>query len=458
MSIPVSTRPQADGGFLERTFRLRENKTSVGVELMAGLTTFMTMAYIIAVNPNILGNTGMDKGALVTTTCLASALTTILMGLWAKYPFALAPGMGLNAFFAFTVVLGMGVSWQVALAAVFVEGVIFIVLSLTRVREAIVNSIPTNIKLATSVGIGLFIAFIGLQSAGLVADNPATLVGHGSFTSPGAILAFIGLLITVVLVALKVNGALLWGILATTVISFVLKGLVPFFEPLNVTIPKGISDIVGMPPSLAPIALKMDFQGLMKVGLIGIVFTFLFVDMFDTIGTLVGVSAKAGFLDAEGKLPRAREALTTDAIGTVLGACLGTSTITSYVESASGVAAGGRTGLTAVTTGVLFLLALFFAPLVTKIPAQATAPALVIVGFYMMQPVLHIDFTDLTEAIPAFFTILFMPLMYSIAHGLYFGILAYTFIKLLTGKGKQVSVTMYVLSILFILNFIFGKI
>lgn len=457
MNIPVSTSPQASCGFFERAFRLRENRTNVRTELIAGLTTFMTMAYILAVNPSILSTTGMDKGALVTATALSAGITTILMGLWAKYPFALAPGMGLNAFFAFTVVKQMGVPWQVALAAVFVEGVIFILLSLTRVREAIFNSIPANIKLATSVGIGLFIAFIGLQNVGLVSDNPATLVGHGDFTSASSILAFIGLVITIVLVSLNVNGALLWGILLTTAIAIVLKALVPFFDIPSVVIPKSIGDIVGLPPSLAPIALKMDFQGLMKVGLIGVVFTFLFVDMFDTIGTLVGISTKAGFLDADGRLPRAREALTTDAIGTVLGACLGTSTVTSYVESAAGVAAGGRTGLTAVTAGVLLLLAAFFAPLMTIIPPQATAPALVIVGFYMMQPVLKIDFSDPTEAIPAFFTILFMPLMYSIAHGLYFGILSYTFIKLLTGKGKQVSVTMYILSILFILNFIYGK-
>ncbi|NLJ60426.1 MAG: NCS2 family permease [Firmicutes bacterium] len=435
----------ADGGFLERTFKLKAHGTDVRTELLAGVTTFMTMAYIIIVNPSILGVTGMDTGAVMVATILGSVVGTLLMAFLANYPFALAPGMGLNAFFAYTVVLGMGISWQVALAAVFIDGVIFLILSILPVRKRIVNDIPMTLKLAVSVGIGLFIAFIGLQSAGVIVENPATLVGLGSMTSPNVLLFVFGLVIMGILIAYNIKGSLLLGILITTIISM-LFGLSPR--------PMGIADIVGSPPSLAPTFMQMDFRGIFDVGLIAVIFTFTFVDMFDTAGTLIGVSTKAGFLDEKGELPRADQALLADSIGTVAGAIFGTSTVTTYVESASGVADGGRTGLTAVTVALLFLLSLFFAPLVSLIPAAATAPALVIVGIYMMEPVVKIDFTDFTEAIPAFLTIAMMPFAYSIAEGLVWGILGYVFIKLFAGRAKEISATMWVLAVLFIIRFI----
>ncbi|NLB74630.1 MAG: NCS2 family permease, partial [Firmicutes bacterium] len=404
----------ANDGFLERTFQLKAHGTDARTELLAGVTTFMTMAYIIIVNPSILGVTGMDTGAVMVATILGSVVGTLLMAILANYPFALAPGMGLNAFFAYTVVLGMGISWQVALAAVFIDGVIFLILSILPVRKRIVNDIPMTLKLAVSVGIGLFIAFIGLQSAGVIVENPATLVGLGSISSPNVLLFVFGLVIMGILIAYNIKGSLLLGILITTIVSMLL-GLSPR--------PMGLADIIGSPPSLAPTFMQMDFRGVFDVGLIAIIFTFTFVDMFDTVGTLIGVSTKAGFLNKEGELPKADQALLADSIGTVAGAIFGTSTVTTYVESASGVADGGRTGLTAVTVAALFLLSLFFAPLVSLIPAAATAPALVIVGIYMMEPVIKINFTDFTEAIPAFLTIAMMPFAYSIAEGLVWGIL-----------------------------------
>jgi AGZA family xanthine/uracil permease-like MFS transporter len=435
----------ANDGFFERAFKLRAHGTDVRTELLAGVTTFMTMAYIIIVNPSILGVTGMDTGAVMVATILGSAVGTLLMALLANYPFALAPGMGLNAFFAYTVVLGMGISWQVALAAVFIDGVIFLILSILPVRKRIVNDIPMTLKLAVSVGIGLFIAFIGLQSAGVIVENPATLVGLGSITSPNVLLFVFGLVVMGILIAYRIKGSLLLGILITTAVSM-LFGLSQH--------PTGIADIVGRPPSLAPTFMQMDFRGVFDVGLIAVIFTFTFVDMFDTVGTLIGVSTKAGFLNEKGELPKADQALLADAIGTVAGAVFGTSTVTTYVESASGVADGGRTGLTAVTVAVLFLLSLFFAPLVSLIPPAATAPALVIVGIYMMEPVVKINFTDFTEAIPAFLTIAMMPFAYSIAEGLVWGILGYVFIKLFAGRAKEISVTMWVLAVLFIIRFI----
>jgi AGZA family xanthine/uracil permease-like MFS transporter len=339
----------------------------------------------------------------------------------------------------------MGISWQVALAAVFIDGVIFLILSILPVRKRIVNDIPMTLKLAVSVGIGLFIAFIGLQSAGVIVADPATLVALGNVLSPEVLLFVFGLVVTGMLIAYRIKGALLLGILITTAVSWIF-GLSPR--------PTGIADIIGAPPSLAPTFMQMDFRGVFDVGLIAVIFTFTFVDMFDTVGTLIGVSTKAGFLDEKGELPRADQALLADAIGTVAGAVFGTSTVTTYVESASGVADGGRTGLTAVTVSVLFLLALFFAPLVSLIPSAATAPALVIVGIYMMEPVIKIDFTDFTEAIPAFLTIAMMPFAYSIAEGLVWGILAYVFIKLLAGRSKEISITMWVLAVLFIIRFL----
>jgi adenine/guanine/hypoxanthine permease len=426
----------------EKYFNLKANKTSVKTEVLAGVTTFMTMAYILAVNPDILSATGMDKNALFSATALSALIATLVMALVAKLPFALAPGMGLNAFFAFTVVLGMGHSWQFALTAVFLEGIIFLLLTAFNIRELIVNSIPLSVKHAVSAGIGLFIAFIGLQNAGVVVNSDATLVGLGDMSSPAVLIALGGIVLTAVLLALKVKGALLIGIFTATV-----AGL-----PVGVThMPEG--HLVGAPPSLSPIFLKFEFSEIFTLDMVIVLFTFLFVDMFDTVGTLVGVSDKAGMLDKEGRVPRAKQALFADAIGTTVGAALGTSTVTTYVESASGVAEGGKTGLTSLTTAGLFLIALFFAPLFTMVPPAATAAALVLVGFFMMSPILKINFEDFTEAIPAFITIIIMPLTYSIAEGIVFGMLSYVLLKLLTGKGKDISVVMVVLAALFVLKF-----
>ncbi|SMB91592.1 putative MFS transporter, AGZA family, xanthine/uracil permease [Desulfonispora thiosulfatigenes DSM 11270] len=444
----------------ENLFKLRENGTNVRTEIVAGLTTFMTMAYIIAVNPQILGEAGMPTGSVFVATCLSAAIGCFLMGLLANYPFALAPGMGLNAFFTYYVVMQMGLSWQGALAAVFISGIIFIILTVTKAREAIVNSIPLTLKYAVSVGIGLFIALIGFKNAGIIIHNPSTgslgLITGEYFTdealrqllpfgtSPESILlAVIGLVVTSILVVKKVRGSLLWGILLTTVIGI----------PLGVVnLGAGFSPI-SMPPSLSGTFLALDFKEVFSYGLIPVIFAFTFVDLFDTIGTLIGVSSKAGFLDEKGELPKANKALFADSIATLFGAVLGTSTTTTFVESASGVAEGGRTGLTAITTGVLFLLTLFFAPLVGIIPAAATAPILIIVGIFMMEPVTKIDFSDYVEAIPAFFTIFMMPLAYSIAEGIVFGVLAFVILRVSVGKIKEVSLTMWILFLLFIIRF-----
>jgi AGZA family xanthine/uracil permease-like MFS transporter len=427
---------------LEKYFKLKENKTTVRTEILAGITTFMTMAYILAVNPDILSATGMDKNALFSATAISAMVATLVMALVAKLPFALAPGMGLNAFFAFTVVLGMGHSWQFALTAVFLEGIIFLLLTAFNIRELIINAIPLSVKHAVSAGIGLFIAFIGLQNAGVIVNNDATLVGLGDMGSPAVLIAIGGIVITAVLLALKVKGALLIGIFVATI-----AGL-----PLGVTqMPEG--HLVGAPPSLSPIFFKFEFAEIFTLDMVIVLFTFLFVDMFDTVGTLVGVSDKAGMLTKDGKVPRAKQALFADSIGTTVGAMLGTSTVTTYVESASGVAEGGKTGLTSLTTAGLFLVALFFAPLFTMVPPAATAAALVLVGFFMMSPIQKINFDDFTEAIPAFITIIVMPLTYSIAEGIVFGMLSYVFLKLLTGKVKDISVVMIVLAVLFILKF-----
>ncbi len=427
---------------LNRFFQLKENETSVKTEIVAGITTFMTMAYILAVNPDILSATGMDKNALFTATALSAMAATAVMALVARLPFALAPGMGLNAFFAFTVVLGMGYTWQFALTAVFLEGIIFLLLTMFNIRELIVNAIPISLKHAVSAGIGLFIAFIGLQNSGIIVNNDATLVGLGDMGSPAVLIALGGIVLTAVLLALNVKGALLIGIFAATV-----AGL-----PFGVThMPQG--RLVDVPPSLSPIFFKFEFADVFSIHMLIVLFTFLFVDMFDTVGTLVGVSSKAGMLDEEGKVPRVKQALFADSIGTTLGAILGTSTVTTYVESASGVAEGGKTGLTSLTTAALFLIALFFAPLFTMVPAAATAPALVLVGFFMMSPILKINFDDFTESIPAFITIIIMPLAYSIAEGIVFGMLSYVLLKVLTGKFKDLTVVMIVLALLFVLKF-----
>jgi len=428
---------------LDKIFNLSQQKTSVKTEVLAGITTFMTMAYILAVNPGILSATGMDKEALFTATALSAVVGTLVMAFVARLPFALAPGMGLNAFFAFTVVLSMGYSWQFALTAVFLEGIIFIILTVFNIRELIVNAIPITLKHAVSGGIGLFIAFIGLQNAGIIVNNDAVLVGLGDMNSHTVWVGFFGIIVTGVLLVLRVKGSLLIGILSSTVLALI----------LGVTnLPDG--GLVSLPPSVEPIMWQFDFSKVFTIDMLIVLFTFLFVDMFDTVGTLVGVTDKAGMLTKDGKVPRVKQALFADAIGTTIGSMLGTSTVTTYVESAAGVAEGGRTGLTSFTVAVMFLLALFFAPLFIMIPGAATAPALVMVGLFMLSPISKIDLNNYTESIPAFFTIIMMPLAYSIAEGIVFGMLAYVLIKVFTGKFKDISWVMYILAALFILKFI----
>lgn len=455
-------------GFLEKVFHLSENHTDVKTEVIAGVTTFMTMAYILAVNPNILSVSGMDAGAVFTATALASLVATLLMAAFANYPFVLAPGMGLNAYFAYTVVLQMGYTWQMALAAVFVEGLIFIALSLTNVREAIFNAIPMNLKHAVSVGIGLFIAFIGLQNAKIVVDS-ATLVSvysfkgsieAGTFLSEGitVLLALIGILLTAVLVVKNVKGNILWGILGTWILGIIceLTGLYrPDPELGMFSVLPDFSSGLGI-PSLAPTFFKMDFSGILSLNFLTIMFAFLFVDMFDTLGTLIGVASKADMLDKDGKLPKIKGALMSDAVGTSLGAVFGTSTTTTFVESASGVAEGGRTGLTAVVSAALFGLALFLSPIFLAIPSFATAPALVVVGFLMITSITKIDFADYTEALPCYISMIAMPFMYSISEGIAMGVISYVVINLLTGRAKEkkISLLMYVLAVLFVLKYI----
>jgi len=449
---------------MDKYFKLTENGTNVKREIVAGITTFLTMAYIIAVNPNFLSTAMGDgtAGALVTATCLAAGLTTILMGLYANAPFALASGMGLNAFFAFTVCGAMGISWQVALTAVFVEGIIFIILSLTRVREAVVNCIPLTMKHAVTAGIGLFIAFIGLTGAGIVVSNEATLVSLGSMVAPSAIIAVIGILIIAILNSKNVKGAMLWSILICSIIGWIYAIVNPEgATTAGIYLPNRIFKY----ESIKAIAFKLDFSVFTNssaiLNFITVCLTFLFVDFFDTVGTLVGVCSKANMLDKDGNVPMAKKALLVDAIGTTFGSLVGVSTVTTYVESAAGVSEGGRTGLTAVTTGVLFLLAMFLSPIFIAIPGCATAPCLIWIGFMMLESVMKINFTDFTQGFPAFITIAAMPLCYSIGDGLTLGILSYTLINLLNnifGKKenkKPISIVMYILSIIFILKLIF---
>ncbi len=455
-------------GFLEKVFHLSENHTDVKTEVIAGVTTFMTMAYILAVNPNILSASGMDAGAVFTATALASLVATLLMAAFANYPFVLAPGMGLNAYFAYTVVLQMGYTWQMALAAVFVEGLIFILLSLTNVREAIFNAIPINLKHAVSVGIGLFIAFIGLQNAKIVVDSTTlvsvysfkTSIEKGTFLSEGitVLLALIGILLTAVLVVKNVKGNILWGILGTWILGIICE-LVGLYRPdpeLGMfSVLPDFSSGFGI-PSMAPTFFKMDFSGILSLNFLTIMFAFLFVDMFDTLGTLIGVASKADMLDEDGKLPKIKGALMSDAVGTSLGAVFGTSTTTTFVESASGVAEGGRTGLTAVVSAALFGLALFLSPIFLAIPSFATAPALIVVGFLMITSITKIDFADYTEALPCYISMIAMPFMYSISEGIAMGVISYVVINLLTGRAKEkkISLLMYVLAVLFVLKYI----
>lgn len=459
---------ESNKGVLEKWFHLKENHTDAKTEVIAGITTFMTMAYILAVNPNVLGASGMDGGAVFTATALAAMVGTLMMALFANYPFVLAPGMGLNAYFAYTVVLQMGYSWEMALAAVFVEGVVFIVLSVTNVREAIFNSIPMNLKYAVSVGIGLFIAFIGFQNAKIVVDS-ATLVSlysfkgavaAGTFSSEGitVVLAMIGILITGILVVKNVRGNILWGILITWALGMICQ-LTGLYQPNPelgfYSMFPDFSAGFGI-KSMAPTFMKLDFSKIASLDFLAVVFAFLFVDLFDTLGTLIGVASKADMLDKDGKLPRIRGALLSDAIATSVGAVLGTSTTTTFVESASGVAEGGRTGLTAIVAAILFGLSLFLSPIFLAIPSFATAPALVVVGFMMMTTVTKIDFSDYTEAIPAYICIIAMPFMYSISEGIAMGVISYVIMNVLTGNAKKkgISILMYVLAVAFILKYI----
>ena len=446
---------------LEKLFHLKENHTDVKTEVMAGITTFMTMAYILAVNPNILSASGMDRGAVFTATALSSFIATCLMALLSNYPFVLAPGMGLNAYFAYTVVLGMGYSWEQALVAVFVEGIIFILLSLTNVREAIFNSIPMTLKHAVSVGIGLFIAFIGLQNAKIVVNNDSTLVSmfsfkgsmaDGSFKTIGitVLLALIGVLVTAILLVKNVKGGILWGILITWGLGILCQfiGLyVPDVEAGFFSLLPDFSNGISV-PSMAPTFMKMDFAKVFSLDFVVIMFAFLFVDMFDTLGTLIGVASKADMLDQDGKLPRIKGALLSDAVGTTVGAMCGTSTVTTFVESASGVAEGGRTGLTPCVTGALFILTLFFSPVFLMIPSVAITPALVMVGIFMMEPLKNIDLSDFRQAMPAFFAMAFMTFTYNIAYGILFAFVTYTLGQIVSGNLKKMNKTMIILGII----------
>ena len=442
--MQIAQTSKGNKSILDRVFKLSEHNTNVKTEIIAGITTFMTMAYILVVNPSVLGDAGMNKDAVFAATAIAAFIGSSVMGVLANYPIALAPGMGLNAFFAYTVVLQMGYSWQFALCAVLIEGLIFILLTVTNVREKIIDCIPKVLKHAVTAGIGLFIAFIGLVNAGIV-EGGGAILQLGNMQSPTVLLSIAGLVIAAVLLSKNVKGTFLLAMVVTTAIGIVAR---------LVQLPSGIVSSV---PSLKPVflqAFSVPVNQIFSLDMIVVVFTFLFVDLFDTVGCLVGVASKGNMLDENGKLPKAKQALFADAIATTIGSLLGTSTVTAYVESASGIGEGGRTGLTAITTGLLFLLSLFFAPIFTAIPAQATAPVLILVGVMMASSLLEIDFSDFTNAIPAFLTFAMMPLAYSIADGIIFGIISFTILKLATGKKKEVNLSLILLSIMFILKFI----
>lgn len=426
---------------LQKLFGFDPNVHSVKTEILAGVTTFLTMAYILALSPNVLAAAGMDKGALFTSTVISTVLATLLMAIYAKLPFSLAPGVGLNAFFAYTVCLTMGYTWQFALTAVLLEGLIFIILTITNVREQIVNALPMSLKYAISAGIGLFIAFIGMQNSQIIVNNDATLVSLGDITQGPAMLGMIGLLVTSVLLILPVRGALLLGILITTLIGI----------PLGIT---DLSGLVGMPPSVEPILFKFEFDKIFTTEMAFVVFTFLFVDIFDTIGTLVGVSTRAGMVDKNGRIPHLKKAFLVDAVGTTAGAMVGTSTVTTFVESASGVAEGGRTGLTSFTTAICFIIALFLAPFFLSVPGAATAPVLILVGLMMMSQVQKIDFANYSESIPAFLCIVMMPLSYSISEGIALGMIAYVLLHLCAGKYKSITVASWILAAFFVLKYL----
>lgn len=428
---------------IEKLFKLKENDTNIRREIVAGIITFLTMSYILAVNPQILGETGMDKQALFTTTALAAIAGTLFMAIFANVPIAQAPGMGLNNFFAFTVVISMGYSWQFALTAVIIEGFIFLILTLFNIREIIINNIPKVLKEAIPIGIGLFITLIGLKSAGIVTGNQFTFVQLGNMADPNVWIALVGLVVIAVLLSRNIHGAILIGILVSTIFAIFLG---------KVEVPEG--SLVSLPPSIAPIFVKFEWSHIFTFDMLIVVFTFLIVNLFDSMGTLIGVISKIGKTDEDGNFPQIQKALFADAMGTIAGALLGTSPNTAYVESASGVAAGGRTGLTSVSTSVMFLLALFFAPIFLMVPAAATAPALIIIGLFMMSSVGKIDFSDISSGLPAFITIIFMPFTYSIAQGVIFGMLSFTIIKLFSGKTKDISVTMYILAIFFLIKIV----
>lgn len=437
MTNPNST------GLLERLFKLSENKTTFRTEVLAGVTTFLTMCYIIIVNPLILSETGMDHGAVFVATCLAAAIGCLVMGIVANYPIALAPGMGLNAYFTYSVCIGMGVPWQTALAAVFVSGIVFIAISMFKIREAIVNAIPMSLKFAIGGGIGLFLALVALKNSGIIVANQATFVGLGDLKQPTVLLSLLGFFMVVVMHQFKVRGAIIISILVITALATAM-GLNEF------------QGVVGAIPSIAPTFLQMDFEGLFTASLIGVIFVFFLVDLFDSTGTLVGVSHRAGLLK-DGKLPRLKKALFADSSAIVAGAALGTSSTTPYIESSAGVAAGGRTGLTAVIVGLLFVCCLFLAPLAQSVPGFATAPALLFVGVLMIQGITNIDWEDITEAVPAFLTIVFMPFTYSIADGIAMGFISYALIKLFTGKAKTVPYMVWIIAVLWVLKFaLFG--
>ena len=436
--------------FIRKAFGFDPEKHNIRTEIVAGITTFLTMAYILAVNPSIFGALdGMPNGAVFTATALAAIIATLVMAFYAKKPFALAPGMGLNAFFVYTVCLAMGYSWQFALTAVLIEGVIFIILTLTKVRQWILNSIPMSLKNAIGAGIGLFIAFIGMQNAGLIVNSDSTLVTLGDVCHGPGLLAVIGIFITAILLILKVRGGILLGIIITSLLGLLIK------DPATGVALTHFSGVVDVPPSVSPIFAKFEWHNILTWDMLAVVFTFLFIDMFDTMGTVIGVSQKAGFVDEKGNVEDIDKVFMADSIGTVCGACLGTSTTTTYVESSAGVGEGGRTGLTALSAAICFVLAMFFAPIFLGIPSAATAPALILVGVMMMEPVVRIDWTNFREAIPAFVTLILMPVAYSISDGILIGMITYVVLNALTGKAKEVTPTMYVLAVLFILRYIF---
>jgi len=432
-----------NSSFLERKFSLTKRGTNARTEFLAGLTTFMTMSYILIVNPTMLGKAGMDQGGVFTATIISSVIAMLFMGLYANFPFALSAGMGLNAFFTFSIVIGMGHDWSYALTAVFLEGIIFIFLSIFKVREALFKAIPLQLKNAVSVGIGLFIAMIGATNSGIVVANESTFLALGNLVSKEVLVTFFSLLIMGILSAKKVKGALLYGIIGGTILGLI----------LGVTqLPS--QGILSLPPSLKPVAFKLHWDNIFTLDMFSVMFTFLFVDIFDTLGTITGVATKANMLDEKGNLPGIGKALLSDAIGTVVGALLGTSTITTFVESASGVTDGGRTGLTSLSVAFFFFLSLFLFPLFSIVPSQATAAALIIVGLFMMSPIKNIDLDDYTESLPAFLTIIMMPFAYSIAEGISIGMISYVFLKVTTGKYKDVSPVMYILAIVFIVRYI----